>query len=161
MEADGVVRVGGGGGATEAAAAARKTGEAATAGGEAAATTEREEAAGSECPAAAAELAEAAECGAAEEEGSHEPGLNVLAACNSSSEAKQKLQKLLQQAAVAPDMFWQHLHTYAANTCGGSRKADEVVAAFKTIHAKRLASMNLEQTDALCKDVLALLLQQQ
>ncbi|KFH09286.1 hypothetical protein TGVAND_278540 [Toxoplasma gondii VAND] len=60
----------------------------------------------------------------------------------------------LRKELEAADCFWAKLGDHARETCG-ERLSVPVVSAFKSIHTQRLAGLNLEQVDSVCRDVLA------
>ncbi|PFH31337.1 hypothetical protein BESB_027720 [Besnoitia besnoiti] len=71
------------------------------------------------------------------------------------AETRRRVVCCLRRELEEADCFWAKLEDNASETCGDDI-AESVVAAFKSIHTRRVSGMNLEQIDAVCRDVLAL-----
>ncbi|PHJ24356.1 hypothetical protein CSUI_001785 [Cystoisospora suis] len=68
-------------------------------------------------------------------------------------EVKKKLVEILRREVEELDCFWAKVEDHAIDTCG-ENASEAVVAAFKGVHTRRVANLNLEQTDSLCRDIL-------
>lgn len=84
------------------------------------------------------------------------PVVDILAAL-SSPVARRSVAKRLREELGEADDFWVKLSCHASDSCEPDT-SNAIVDAFQGIHSRRVAGYNLEQIDALCRDVLTLLL---